>query len=117
MFLNLTNNDPFQINFLKLFYILMFFAKTNYVRLCLDQLLQYIHMLMEILKIKILLLLCKCILVIHTFVHFYLRKCFFFILPYIYNAHNLKHFGSLYIFRKLFILARCQLLLTPTPCK
>lgn len=29
MFPNLTKNDPFQINFLELFYILRFFAKNK----------------------------------------------------------------------------------------
>lgn len=64
------------MNFLELPYILRSFAKTDSLRLCLDQLLQYIHMLMEILKMKILLLLCKFSLVIYTFVHFCLWKCF-----------------------------------------
>lgn len=45
----------------------MSFAKTDFVHLCLDQLLQYIHMLMEILNMKILMMLCKCILVLQTY--------------------------------------------------
>lgn len=84
------------MNFLELPYILRSFAKTDSLRLCLDQLLQYIHMLMEILKMKILLLLCKFSLVIYTFVHFCLWKCFH-KLTYISNTHNLNH-----IFKKNF---------------
>lgn len=65
----------FSNSFFRIILQLMSFAETDSVRLFLDQLLQHIYMLMEIPKMKILLLFCKWILVIQTFVHLCLWKC------------------------------------------